>query len=78
MTSSSSTSSSPSSSSFTVVGMTCEHCVRAVHDELAKLEGVTGVVVELSSGAVTVESTGLLDRSAIEAAIDEAGYELAT
>jgi copper chaperone len=66
------------SSSFTVIGMTCDHCVRAVRDELAALDGVTDVVVDLESGAVTVESTVELDRAAIEAAVDEAGYEVAT
>ena len=36
---------------YTVRGMTCDHCVRAVTDELGTVAGVTGVEVELASGA---------------------------
>jgi copper ion binding protein len=61
---------------YTVQGMTCGHCVKAVTDEVAKIEGVTGVDVELDSGRVTVESTTDLDNAAVRAAVDEAGYEL--
>jgi copper ion binding protein len=61
---------------YTVRGMTCGHCVKTVTDEVAKIEGVTGVEVELDSGRVTVESTTDLDEAAVRAAVDEAGYEL--
>ena len=61
----------------TVSGMTCDHCVRAVHDEVARIRGVTDVTVDLASGRVTIESTTDLDAAALAAAIDEAGYELA-
>ncbi len=62
---------------YTVVGMTCEHCVRAVHDELAALPGVTDVTVDLASGGVTVASAAPLEPAAVAAAVDEAGYALA-
>lgn len=65
-------------STFTVTGMTCDHCVRAVHDEVAAIEGVTDVEVDLASGRVTVESTEAVDPAAVAAAVDEAGYEMAT
>lgn len=65
-------------STFTVTGMTCDHCVRAVHDEVAAIEGVTDVEVDLASGRVTVASTEAVDPAAVAAAVDEAGYELAT
>jgi copper ion binding protein len=63
---------------FTVVGMTCDHCVRAVTQELTRLDGVTHVDVDLPSGAVAVESAAPLDRASVAAAVDEAGYELAS
>ena len=62
---------------FTVVGMTCGHCVAAVTEEVSKLEYVTHVDVDLTSGAVTIESDGPIDPIAFAAAIDEAGYEVA-
>ena len=61
---------------YSVEGMTCEHCVRAVTTELVILPGVQSVDVDLESGAVTVTSNGPLDQSAVREAIDEAGYEL--
>ena len=64
-------------SAYTVTGMTCEHCVRSVTAEVAKLPGVTEVDVDLSSGQVRVASEHDLDRSAVEAAVEEAGFEVA-
>lgn len=63
---------------YAVTGMTCGHCVRAVSGELGKLAGVTDVAVDLDTGQVTVTSHSPLDPTAVRAAIDEAGYELAT
>lgn len=63
-----------------VTGMTCDHCIRAVTDELVALHGVTAVTIELVLGGVsraTVISTAPLADSDIEAAIDEAGYDVA-
>jgi copper chaperone len=65
-------------STYTVTGMTCGHCVQAVTSEVGKVDGVTAVQVDLASGAVTVESDGPLDDAAVAAAVDEAGYELAS
>jgi copper chaperone len=62
---------------YAVAGMTCGHCVSAVSSEVGRLDGVTGVDVDLPTGAVTVTSTAPLDDAAIHAAIDEAGYEIA-
>jgi copper chaperone CopZ len=61
----------------TVTGMTCDHCVRAVSTEVGGLPGVTGVEVDLASGRVTIESAEALDPAVLAAAVDEAGYELA-
>jgi len=65
------------SETFTVTGMTCDHCKNAVTTELRRLDGVTDVDVDLATGGVTVQSTGPLDRAAVAAAVDEAGFELA-
>jgi copper chaperone len=65
------------SATYRVTGMTCEHCVRAVTDEISKVPGVTDVDVDLSSGAVTVSSQAPLDDNAVRAAVDEAGYAFA-
>ena len=65
-------------STYRVQGMTCDHCVRAVTQEISGLEGVTDVAVELATGAVTVTSAAPLDDVAVAAAVEEAGYELAS
>jgi copper chaperone len=62
---------------YRVQGMTCGHCVQAVSGELAKLDGVTDVAVDLEAGTATVTSVAPLDLGAVGAAVDEAGYELA-
>ena len=59
-----------------VEGMTCGHCVASVTEEVAAIPGVTAVDVVLETGAVSVVSTGALDREAIAAAVEEAGYRL--
>jgi copper chaperone len=66
-----------STSTYTVSGMTCSHCVNAVTEEVSQLDGVRDVQVDLASGAVTVTSDAPLDESAVRGAVEEAGYELA-
>jgi copper chaperone len=61
---------------YTVDGMTCDHCVKAVSEEIGKLEGVTGVDVELATGSVTVASDAGVADDDVRAAVDEAGYEV--
>ena len=61
---------------FQVAGMTCGHCVSAVTEELTNLESVQAVSIDLTTGRVVVTSSAPLDRSAVAAAVDEAGYEL--
>ena len=65
-----------SSTTYQVQGMTCGHCVHAVSTEVGGLPGVQKVDVDLGAGEVTVTSDGELDREAVRAAVDEAGYEL--
>jgi len=63
-------------STYTVTGMTCSHCVASVRDEVTKVDGVSAVDVELATGTVIVQSEGPVDRAAVVAAVDEAGYEV--
>ena len=61
---------------YTVKGMTCGHCVNAVSTEVGALPGVTDVEVDLATGVVTVTSEQPLDSGSVRSAVDEAGYEL--
>jgi Copper chaperone len=60
---------------YTVVGMTCDHCVRSVTEEVSEIDGVSGVAVELSTGVLTL--TGPASDADVRAAVEEAGYRLA-
>lgn len=64
-------------STYMVRGVTCEHCVRTVTEEVSKIDGVDRVVVDLPTGAVTVTSKGSVDDTDVRVAVEEAGYELA-
>jgi copper chaperone len=66
-----------STTSYTVVGMTCGHCVNAVTEEVSAVPGVTGVEVDLASGGLTVTSDAPVDEAVVRAAVEEAGYEVA-
>lgn len=60
-----------------VTGMTCDHCVKAVTEEIMGIEDVQNVEVELREGLpspVTITSTRELAPLEIESAVDEAGY----
>lgn len=64
---------------YTVRGMTCGHCVNAVTEELLTIMGVTDVAIDLVEGGdstVSVTSTDPLDFDQVKAAVDEAGYEV--
>jgi len=64
-------------STYTVTGMTCGHCVASVTEEVQEIPGVESVEVDLPTGAVTVTSAAPLDDAAVAAAVEEAGYRLA-
>lgn len=61
---------------YTVTGMTCEHCVRSVTEEIGELPGVSNVDVDLPTGAVTVSSESPVPVESIRDAVTEAGYQL--
>jgi copper chaperone len=62
---------------YTVVGMTCDHCVRSVTEEVDAIEGVTTVDVDLTTGALAVTSDRVVTRECVADAVTEAGYALA-
>ncbi len=61
---------------LSVPGVTCEHCRTAISKEVGMVTGVESVDVDLEQKVVTVHGVGL-DDSAVRAAIDEAGYDVA-
>ncbi|GAA1832629.1 heavy-metal-associated domain-containing protein [Microlunatus capsulatus] len=65
-----------STRTYQVTGMTCQHCVNAVTEEVSGVPGVTAVRVDLERGELAVTSSTDVERSALAAAVDEAGYTL--
>ena len=61
---------------YSVSGMTCDHCVQAVRSEVGKVPGVASVTVDLAAGQVRVQSPEPVDLAAVRAAVEEAGFEL--
>lgn len=63
-------------STYTVAGMTCSHCVASVTEEVSEVAGVTDVAVDLETGKVTVTSNAPIADADVRAAVEEAGYEV--
>lgn len=62
---------------YEVVGMTCDHCVRAVTEEVGAVTGVSQVTVDLLAGRVRVTTEETVPVVKIREAVEEAGYALA-
>ena len=62
---------------YTVTGMTCEHCVASVSEEVQEIAGVTDVQVDLTSGRLRFSSEQPVSDADVKAAVEEAGYQLA-
>ncbi len=62
---------------YTVVGMTCGHCVASVTEEVGAVPGVDAVDVDLATGRMTVTSQTVVDDAGVRAAVVEAGYQVA-
>lgn len=66
---------------YLVNGMTCDHCVRAVTEELSSIEAVGSVDVTLVPGVVStvvIEASAPLSDAEVATSLDEAGaYALA-
>ncbi len=64
----------PETTTFTVPGMTCDHCKQAISSALSSVPGVHAVEVDLDTKLVTVQGDAL-SGPVLRAAIEEAGYE---
>ena len=67
-----------STETYNVTGMTCEHCTRAISEEVGAVGGVTAVDVDLTTGNVTVRTDQPVSVAKIRDAVEEAGYSLAS
>jgi copper chaperone CopZ len=59
---------------YAVPAIHCEHCARAIREEVSEVAGVESVDVDLDAKTVTVSGVGVSD-DLVRAAIVEAGYE---
>ncbi len=59
---------------YSVPGISCDHCKHAIETEVGGVAGVSSVVVDVESKSVRVDGG---EDAAIRAAIDEAGYDVA-
>lgn len=64
----------PFRSEVTVTGMTCQHCVMSVTEEIGEIDGVRSVDVDLTTGAVAVLADRDVGDDEISAAVTEAGF----
>ena len=60
-----------------VRGMSCSHCVASVTEAVSQIPGVTDVAADLDSGRLTVTGDSV-ENAAVAAAVNDAGYELAS
>jgi copper ion binding protein len=60
---------------FRVPGVSCDHCVRAITEEVTALPGVEQVVVNLADKSVRVNHNGKVGVGELMKAINEAGYD---
>ncbi|AEX45224.1 heavy-metal-associated domain-containing protein [Corynebacterium diphtheriae bv. mitis] len=60
---------------YHVDGMTCQHCVASVTEELLELPSTQGVDVDLETGRVVVTGEDFTDAE-VKAAVEEAGFTL--
>ena len=59
---------------YAVPAIHCEHCARAIREEVSEVAGVESVDVDLDAKTVTISGIGVSD-DLVRAAIVEAGYE---
>jgi copper chaperone len=57
-----------------IVGMTCQHCVRAVTDALGQVPGVTVEEVAIGRAVVGYDPSATTEQAILDAVADE-GYE---
>jgi len=60
---------------FRVPEISCQHCVKAISEEVKAVAGVQAVLVNLNDKSVRVEHDGSVQISTLVDAIKEAGYD---
>lgn len=63
---------------YTVSGMTCGGCANKVTDHVEQIDGVSDVSVDIPNRRLTLNSTSTVTDEAVHAAIEQAGYTIAT
>lgn len=61
---------------YDVPAISCGHCQATIETKVAEVPGVTDVTVDIDGRTATV--VGSSDVAAVTAAIEEAGYEVAS
>ncbi len=61
---------------YSVPGVSCDHCKHAIEAEVAKVSGVSAMTVDVEAKTVRVDGDAPDD--AVRTAIDEAGYDVAS
>jgi copper chaperone len=61
-----------------VTGMTCSHCANAVRAEIGRIPGVSHVDVDVEAGRVTIAADPLPEPATLRAAVEAAGYVMAS
>ena len=67
-------------STFFITGLTCDHCVNAIKEEVGEIAGVTNIEVELVKGGkstLTIEADRPLTKIDIASEIAEASESYA-
>lgn len=62
---------------YSVEGMTCQHCVHHVTMALSEVKGVNDVKVSLAEKTALVNSDDSVSFEVLKAAVEDAGYQLA-
>jgi copper chaperone len=62
---------------YKVPEISCEHCVRAITNELTSVSGIEVINIDIPTKVVTIRHTDEVSDEQIVATIAEAGYEVA-
>ena len=60
-------------STYSIGGMSCQHCVMHIKQEVAKIPGVTSVALDLDDAQLVIESDDQIDFDLVQSAVEEAG-----
>ncbi|MFT4246071.1 MAG: cation transporter [Micrococcaceae bacterium] len=60
---------------YDIEGMSCQHCVNAITEEVSEISGVANVKVSLDDKTLTLDSPEDVITK-VKTAVDEAGYEV--